>query len=392
MYLEGEKVSILSDNTNANVPELLEPATQLPLKKCDLSESEWLAIDPHAASLLKVAQLRGIPTDCMIADGTPNAPLKSWSKLEINQTLKPWLKLEINQTQFLYRQGMLLKVSTDNTLKHINGLAASITSRKSLTKSFLQALSVSNPFGVCFGRHEARLAEAWFHTWQQPVCLKPERGQEGILVYPYIDRISHFRQVFELIASQYSEIIVEESFPGDVYRYYYVVPRVVAVKLSRPASVKGDGIQNLESLIAAKNQAREERQVPGHKPIQINPSMHLCLSRQGRDLSYVPRKDERCYVQFVSNGAMGADSIAAEVHPSYTRIIEKACQGLPEFQLGAVDVILKHPDQVATPANYRVLEMNSSAGVAPFQYLWEGSGQDVCGPILDLLTQIDAAL
>ncbi len=177
-----------------------------------------------------------------------------------------------------------------------------------------------------------------------------------------------------------------------MYRYFYVHPRVVAVKLSRPASVKGDGIQNLESLIMAKNKMREERQIPGHKPIQVNPSMHLCLSRQGRDLSYVPPKDERCYLQFVSNGAMGADSIASEAHPSYVQMVEKACRGFPGLKIAAVDVILKHPEQAATKANYRVLEINSSAGVAPFNYLWEGSGQDVCGPILDLLTQIDAEL
>lgn len=378
----------MSDDKEIQVSELLEPGTDLPLQPYQLSEDEWLGIDPSTVILLKAAQKRGFATDCLVADGVPNASIKPWRTLQTHQALKPWLVLHIHHTRFLYRQGMLLKISADQTPKQINGLAATITPSKSLTKSFLEALSVSCPQGVCFRNNEAALAEAWFRTWQQPVCLKPDRGQEGILVYPHIDRISHFRQVFELIAQHYSEILVEESFPGEVYRYFYVKPRVVAVKLSRPASVKGDGVSNLESLIAAKNRLREQRQVYGHKPIQINPSMQLCLSRQGRDLNYVPAKDERCYVQFVSNGAMGADSIAAKAHPSYTELIEKACQRFPEMQIAAVDVILKQPDQALTTANYRVLEINSSGGIAPFHYLWEGPGYNVAGPILDLLVQI----
>lgn len=342
-----------------------------------LSETDALQADPHAACLLQAARTRGIEACFVKARRKADKPLRSW------------LNLKLTKTEFLYRMGVLLHYLPDGSLVHINGLASQITTRKSLTKSFLQTVGVSSPSGFCWQRDEIALAEAWFGSWQQPVCLKPEQGKKGTLVFPYIDRLSHFRTVFDIIGQYYPEIIVEESFPGQVYRYFYVHPHAVAVKLSRPASVKGNGVSSLESLIAAKNQIRLERQVPGHKLIKVDAHLYAYLGRQGKDLNYVPPAGERCYLQAVSNGATGADSIACAPHESYAQRIEKACQSIPGLRIAAIDTMLRRPHEAANPTNYRVLEINSSPGVLPYHYPWEGPPQDVSGAILDLLTQLD---
>lgn len=325
--------------------------------------------------LQQAAQARQLQTDFVLGQRSENSPTKRW------------LRLKIGSQTYLYCQGVLLRGLPDGSFRHINGLAVEITKRKHLTKSFLQLAGISTPVGSCFTREEAALADAWFSTWGQPVCLKPEKGKKGRLVSPYIADRQTFRKAFSKISASYRQVIVEEHFSGQVLRYFYVEPNAIAVKVSRLASVIGNGTQTLEELIIAKNQLRLERQLPGHYLLPIDEFVDACLQRQGLDLNHVPPPGRQITLHDVSNAEAGTDSIACPVHDSYARLIEKACQSIPGLNIAAIDLMVQDMNQAASPENYRLLEINSSPGVVPFHYPWEGPVQDVSGTILDKLAE-----
>ena len=54
------------------------------------------------------------------------------------------------------------------------------------------------------------------------------------------------------------------------------------VKLSRPASVVGDGVLAVDALIEAKNQERVVRAVPGHHPIVIDRDLERDFPGRGK--------------------------------------------------------------------------------------------------------------
>lgn len=335
--------------------------------------------DLHLECLWQAAQARQLPTSILNIQSQADPP-------------KRWLQFQIASQSYRFRRGALFKASSDKSFTHINGgLAFEISKRKSLTKTFLQTAGISTPMGASFTREEAILAEAWFRSWGKAVCLKPETGKQARLVYPYIQERQAFREAFTQISLSYRQVLVEENFPGDVLRYFYLRPRVVAMKLSRAANVTGDGVQNLHQLIESYNQLRLERKIPGHGQIAIDHYVNQCLSRQGLDLNDVPAAGQNIRLHDLALPFTGMENVSCSAHPSYTQIIEKACQSIPGLRIAGVDLMVQDRHQPASAENYRLLEINSSPGVATFHYLWEGAVQDVSGAILDMLAREQSA-
>ena len=194
-----------------------------------------------------------------------------------------------------------------------------------------------------------------------------------------------------MVAEEYQKILVEQSVKGDLIRFFYVRPAVVAVKLSRPASVVGNGVSTLAELIDAKNRYRIQRAVPGHEQILIDASLLEFLTLSARTLDDVPAAAERVFLRATSNGATGADSIAYDdrLHPSYRRLIQDACNAVAGLNVSAVDVVIENPAVPATGNNYWILELNRNPGLTPYHFPWKGRGQDVSGAILDFLGRYD---
>jgi D-alanine-D-alanine ligase-like ATP-grasp enzyme len=191
-------------------------------------------------------------------------------------------------------------------------------------------------------------------------------------------------RAFERVAEQFEQILVEESIPGDIFRYYYVAPRVVGVKLSRPASVVGDGRSTIAALIDAKNLERRARALPGHRLLTVTSDLHTTLARQGFGLTTVPPAGRRVTLRSNSNVSAGADTIecVAAVHPTYARQVEAACRAFPGLRIAAVEVKIFDCRQPATPRNHCFIEVNSSPALVQFHHPWEGEPQDVAGAVV----------
>ncbi|CBS88969.1 hypothetical protein [Azospirillum lipoferum] len=303
-----------------------------------------------------------------------------------------WLRVEVGGRGYLFASGMLLIEGADPWRSlglHINEDAILLTCDKRRAKDFLEAQGFSTPAGRLFRRTDLPAALDAFPSFATPVCVKPNQGSKGELVFPSIGDRARYERAIRRVAAQHRKILVEESVSGQLIRFFYVRPRVVAVKLSRPASVVGDGIASIAQLIEAKNELRQRRAVPGHSDIQVDDDLRDFLAMTGRDLADVPAPSERVFLRGTSNGATGADSIDCrrDLHPSYSDVIAAACNAVPGLNLTAADVMIRDPSLPAQRGNYWILELNRNPGITPYHFPWRGEEQDVAGAILDFLAQ-----
>jgi D-alanine-D-alanine ligase-like ATP-grasp enzyme len=344
-----------------------------------VSATEQLT-DAHAALMEAAARERGHPCDHVMLRNEPG------------KELKRWLRFRVGSRAFQYRRGVL-RVETDpaSDLRgpHVNGQARAVTKSKSLCKAFLAEVGVPTPRGAVFQAAEGAVAMAYFRLLGRPACIKPDAGRKGMNVHTGIATPEAFVKAYLDTAGRWRQIMVEEHLEGEVIRFYYVAPRAIAVKLSRPASVVGDGVHPIEALIAAKNEARAAFGKPGHEMLTIDDALSAHLASHGMSLAHVPAAGARVTLRRVSNNAAGADTVecADSTHASYARVVERACRAVPGLVHGAVDMMVGDRRVPARPGNHWVLEVNSSPGVLDFHHPWEGRPQDVCGAILDLLAR-----
>lgn len=346
------------------------------------NDHEDSTADCHAICLRKEARRRGIET------GYVTRPY-----LEGYSDPVRWLALTVEGRRCYFSAGWLVEEerrSRGRLGRPINGDATSLTRNKSRLKAHLAERGFRVPAGQVFASADLPAALQAFDRFPGPVCVKPNQGSYGDDVVPLIGDRSDYEAAVRRVAAAGNRILVEENVGGSVMRFFFVRPDVVAVKLSRPASVVGDGISGLAGLIEAKNDLRRRRAVPGHKPIVVDADVRRFLALGGRTLETVPADGERVFLRGTSNGATGADSIATPglVHPSYHALVAAACTAVPELNVAAADVMIRDPAVPAGDGAYWVLEINRNPGLTPYHFPWKGVEQNVSGAILDLLARL----
>lgn len=354
--------------------------SEMRLKNAAISDNMLDSLDDyHSICLRKAARARGIDSHYGYAVYSERQPFHS-----------RWLSFRINGQEFLFSSGMLVMRDRDPWGRlgmHVNEPATILVRDKHRLKGFLEDRGFSAPKGRVFRRSRIDDALNAFGSIPGPLCVKPNQGTKGDQVYIDLRDRRRYEAAVRRVAADYQKILVEESAPGSLIRFFYVRPHVVALKLSRPASVVGNGTAAIAALIAAKNAWRDRRAVPGHANIVIDDGLREFLAMQGRSLDNVPAAGVRVFLRGTSNGATGADSVAipGSVHSSYAAVIEQACNAVPGLNITAADVVVRDPAAPAAYGNYWILEMNRNPGLTPYHFPWRGEVQDIAGAILDFL-------
>jgi cyanophycin synthetase len=347
----------------------------------ELEVGEAKPLDFDSVCVREAAYRLGIETEARFVANAPRGGERARGG--------PWLVIRIGPTAWYYRAGVLRAESEapGELGDHLNGRSRLIMRDKAATKRALAAAGLPVPQGRLFSRDEAYAAMAYAASLGRVLCVKPNTGAKGRLVFPACHSVAAVAEAFERVAAHFDEVLVEESIPGDIFRYFYVAPRVVGVKLSRPASVVGDGRLTIEALIARKNDERAARGLPGHFPLTIDLDLHMTIAQQGFELATVPPAGRRVTLRSNSNVSAGADTIECVdvVHPSYAREVEAACRAIPGARIVAAEVKILDCRQPAAPRNHRFIEVNSAPALVQFHHPWEGRPQDVAGAVVAYL-------
>ncbi|WP_027184987.1 hypothetical protein [Desulfovibrio inopinatus] len=307
---------------------------------------------------------------------------------------RTWLHFEINQKQYCYANGMLLEAGVDKWGRiglNINHEASVLVGDKFGTKTHLKERGFSVPRGLFFRRRHIDEAINAFDSFRKPICVKPNKGAEGRGVFPSIYEQQWYEYALRQVAETEPNILVEESVTGDHFRFFYIKPQIVGIRQGVPLHVIGNGVSSIKDLFAAKNAKRRERNLPFHPPYKMNQRIIDFLAMQNLTLDDILPLEQRIFLLGTSNGGKsGADTILLdkeEVHSSYCKIIEQACQSVPGLYVSGVDLIIQDIKQPAQKENHWILEMNTSPAVTGFYYPWEGKVVDVAGLILDYLAE-----
>ena len=346
-----------------------------------IDELDDARLDDQAVCFGRVARARGIETATVFGSAYRTA---AGGRL--------WLTFELGGTRFFYADGCLLIADDDHgdaLGRFINSPADRLVRNKTRLAHHLAQAGIPVPEGRSFTRGDVGAAMTYAASLKGPVCLKPDRGARGVLVFPDRRTMPACEEAFAAIARRAHDIRLERSLPGAMVRYFYVRPRAVAVKLSRAPAVVGDGHAPVADLIADKNAERRRRALPSHPEIRVDAALIGTLAEQGVDLSVVVASGRSVLLRRVTNGFLGGESVecADHAHPDYATVAEAACVAVPNLVTATIDMKILDHTQPAMPGNHWVLEINSNIGVLPYHYPWEGRSQNVTGAVLDFLAR-----
>ncbi|MCZ4340293.1 hypothetical protein O4H52_01645 [Sphingomonadaceae bacterium G21617-S1] len=294
------------------------------------------------------------------------------------------------QPMFYHRQSFYFATAEGGLGQFLNGSITPVLGLKHQGKERVHSVGGPTPPGALFHRKQIGAALAYAATLQGEVCIKPNASANGHRVYPRLRTAEDIVEALIANAAVYEDIVVEESFGGEAWRFFYVKPDIIGIKVGRAASVIGDGENSLHQLIASENSARAARS--GHAASKRLPGgiiRDMMLRRQNVGLDTVIPRGRRIFLSPCSNGSQGAESLALPdlLHPTYSAWMLEIFRAMPELHAGAADVMIQQPLQPDRSA-FQVIEINIAPSLLAFHYPGTGPVQDVAGAIVAMLQRL----
>jgi cyanophycin synthetase len=211
-----------------------------------------------------------------------------------------------------------------------------------------------------------REARRDFTTRKRAVVIKPcfgtSRGK-GVTV--------DIRDVRKLNGAIYNSLmydgtfLMEDFIEGGNFRILFYKDRMLDAFQRVPANVKGDGINNIKSLIRIENERRVKQQSPiPLYPIEIDDDVKRCLHRQDISLKSVPEKDEVVYVRTAINYRTGGEmkDVKTMVHEDIVSDC-RSIMKIMDITLGGIDIITRNIDRPLAETGGAINEVNTSPGL-----------------------------
>ena len=300
---------------------------------------------------------------------------------------RPWVTFDLEGRTIAYNgHGFFFLPDPDARPIAINRHSLS-TANKQAVRELFRAAGLPTPVGAAFPRD--RWGDALVFAAGLPglICVKPEAGSLGDLTFPGLRRAEDIAAAIDAVLSVYPQVLVEETVPGQAFRFFMVDPDIVGVKVSHRPYIVGNGRDTAMALVRAENARRAALALPGLEPIPDNFGLDFMLSAAGLSRDGVPAPGQVVEVGAVSNTQFGGISTCGFdlVHPDYLPLMRRAFAAIPGLRIGALDVMLSDPLSPPAPGNCHILEINSRPGFATFLHPHDGPAVDIIGLIFDLM-------
>jgi cyanophycin synthetase len=312
-------------------------------------------VGPTTRAITQAAEKRGIP--CR-RDGTGN-------------------RIQLGYGKYLH---YVQAAMTDRT----SVVAVELAQDKDETKERLKRNGIPVPKGkVIYTLKEANKAA---DEIGRPVVVKPVNGRKGLGVSLEVGTAAEMKTAFQVAKEYSSAILIEEMFAGRNYRVVIVGGRMVAASERLLPHVTGDGISTIRDLIATEN--RNPLRGDGHeKPltkIKVDSDVITHLQHAGMSLDSIPQHGEHVTLSNRSNLSTGATAqdVTDEVHPSITRMCERAAR-LIGLDVCGVDLVI--PDVASEITSGGVIEINASPGLRMHHFPSAGMPRDVGQAVVDAI-------
>ena len=322
--------------------------------------------------------------------------MKTDTRIFSQEALKRGIK--INYIKKFQRDIDFMELSFKNHFEYIKGERSSKTSciasytleDKAQTKYLLSRKKISVIDGQLFHRSEVSKAYKFIEKIGYPVVIKINNGAHGTLVFIGLNNKKDCKKAIDCILKKSKYVLIEKEFKGKEFRFIATAKKVLAVTYRDPANVIGDGIHNIKELVKMKNSdpMRGEKNEKPLTKIKIDNITKQNLAELKIELDHIPNKGEKVYLRKESNISTGGDSIDVtdQVHPELRKIAVKAVRAIPGLAYAGVDLMTnKDISKKPTKNSYIIIELNSSPGIYPQHFPYQGKPRNVAKGIVDIL-------
>ncbi len=300
--------------------------------------------------------------------------------------------------QILDRKGNVVKLSQEDNTQYIKQatqtaldtqIAVLIMENKSVTKKVLRTAQLSVPDGEEY-HHPHTALQDFSHYHKQAIVIKPQSTNFGLgitMIKENTDK-TLYQQALDIAFEHDDTVLIEQWITGKEYRFLIIENNIVGILHRVPANVVGDGTSSISELVTLKNQ--DPLRGIGYKTplekIALGKAELLFLKQQNKDFNTIPPLEQTVYLRENSNISTGGDSwdYTDKIHPSYKHIALQAAQTL-QVNITGLDMIITDIDQVATPTNHSIIEMNFNPAIHIHDYPYHGSHRGAGKAVLNAL-------
>ena len=265
-------------------------------------------------------------------------------------------------------------------------IAVDIACDKEETKNLLGAAEIPVPKGDVV-RNEEGLKDA-IDSIGYPCVIKPIDGNHGKGNTTNITDWEMALRAFEAARVYGRSVIVEKYITGFDFRILVINYKFICAALRTPASVVGDGKNNIQYLIDEVNS--DPRRGYGHEKvltqITIDQFTQKMLDEKEYSLQTVPAKDELVLLKPTANLSTGGTStdVTDEVHPANIMMCERIAK-IIGLDICGIDIMATDLRTPVKENGGAILEVNAAPGFRMHIDPSIGLPRNVAEPVVDML-------
>jgi len=276
-----------------------------------------------------------------------------------------------------------IRASVTGLTSHV---AVELAGDKHLTRQLLRDAALPAPRGMVVRTLDELMGAAT--RLAEPLVVKPLNANHGRGVTLNITERSALAEAFSTARAHARHVIVEEQLPGDDHRFLVIGGKVVAVARRMPATVIGDGINSIATLVAQENE--DPRRGAGHENVltrlSLDAAADAILARQGLTSPSIPEKGRRVAIRDTANLSSGgtAEDCTDIVHPDNIFIAEQAA-AIIGLDVAGIDFLSPDISRPVAETGGGIVEVNAAPGLRMHLAPSAGNARDVAAPIVDML-------
>jgi cyanophycin synthetase len=281
------------------------------------------------------------------------------------------------------RRQRRIRASLTGQTSHV---AVELAGDKHLTRQLLLGAGVPAPKGVVSRTVDDALRDA--ARLKRPLVIKPLDANHGRGVTLNVTTDAEIVEAFAAARVHSPRVIIEEQLVGEDHRFLVVGGKVVAAARRLPASVVGDGSNDIATLVARANE--DPRRGLGHDNVLtrlvIDAAVERVLAAQGYVRHSVPATGETVTLRETANLSTGgtAEDCTDRVHPEVLAVAEQAA-AIIGLDVAGIDLLSPDITRPLSETGGGIVEVNAAPGLRMHLAPSAGTPRDVAGPIIDLI-------
>ena len=263
-----------------------------------------------------------------------------------------------------------------------NSPSATIAKRKNLTNIILKEANIPVPQQVPL--NSVIEALKFFNEFKD-IVIKPAQQLGGIGVSILPNTEDAVIKAYEIAleknkAKTFTKVLGEEFIKGENYRFLVLGDKVIGIIRRKAAHVIGNGKDNIKKLVEEINIKKKKAIL---KPIHIDNEVKTKLKNEGKDLSYIPKKQEEVILRYNCNLTTGGttEECAKETDQYYKDLAVETLKVIG-LEFGGVDIIA---EDITKPGKCAINEINYNPGLRLHYHAKKGDIVKVAIPIMEYI-------